>query len=282
MQTIRVGGVPEHFNYPWHQSIKKNAFTAKGINLVWEDFPGGTGQMSEAIANKEVDLAIMLTEGSIKQICDGQDLRIVQKYVESPLLWGIYVDYSSDYQKISDLENKTVAISREGSGSHLMAYVNAKNENWNTQNLEFETAHHLKGAVEALQEHRADYFMWEHFTTKPLVDQKVFKHIGDCPTPWPCFVIIGKNEFIQANQTAIQKILEVVNQQTLGNLSKLNLAKEISAEYGLKEEDVQKWLKRTRWSQEQITTKEVETTLSELESLDLVQVSGGEEFFIKN
>ena len=185
MQTIKIGGVPEHFNYPWHQAIKKGAFKAVGIDLQWQDFPGGTGEMSDAIAKQEIDLAIMLTEGSVKKICDGLDLRIVQKYVDSPLLWGIYVKYNSEIETIEELENKTAAISREGSGSHLMAYVNAKNENWDTQNLNFQIAHHLDGAVEAIQQNEADYFMWEHFTTKPLVDNKIFKHINDCPTPCP-------------------------------------------------------------------------------------------------
>lgn len=282
MQSIKVGGVPEHFNYPWHQAIKKGSFEAKGIDLNWEDFPGGTGQMSEALANQEIDLAIMLTEGSIKQICDGQDLRIVQKYVESPLLWGIYVDYASAYQNLNELEHKTVAISREGSGSHLMAYVNAKNENWDIQNLTFETAHHLNGAIEALQQNRADYFMWEHFTTKPLVDQKIFKHIDDCPTPWPCFVVVAKNDFIQKNKACIQHVLEVVNLQTKTNLKNKHLVNEISEVYGLQKKDVEKWIKKTKWSQEQITDKEVEITLRELESLDLVQVSGEEIFFTKN
>lgn len=282
MQRIRIGGVPEHFNYPWHQAIQKGSFRDKGIDLVWKDFPGGTGQMSEALASKELDLAIMLTEGSIKQICDGMDLRIVQKFVDSPLLWGIYVDYNSDYKNLADLENKTVAISREGSGSHLMAYVNAKNENWNTQNLSFETANHLDGAVEALQQNKADYFMWEHFTTKPLVDQKIFKHIDDCPTPWPCFVIVAKNEFIQQHREILNQILEVVNQQTKANIGNENLVEEIADAYGLKIQDVEKWMKRTRWSQDQITEQDVKITLGELKSLDLVSVSGDEVFFTKN
>jgi ABC-type nitrate/sulfonate/bicarbonate transport system substrate-binding protein len=44
----------------------------------------------------------------------------------------------SPHKTISDLENKKCAISRLGSGSQLMAYVNAANQNWNTDNLQFE------------------------------------------------------------------------------------------------------------------------------------------------
>ena len=280
LKSIKIGGVPEHFNYPWHQALQEGAFEAKGIDLIWNDFPGGTGQMSEALANEEIDLAIMLTEGSIKQICDGLDLRIVQKYVDSPLLWGIYVDSDADYEKLSDLEDKTVAISREGSGSHLMAYVNAKNENWNTQQLQFKKADHLDGAVEALQNQEADYFMWEHFTTKPLVDRGIFKHIGDWPTPWPCFVIVAKNDFIKQENQHLDSILEVINSQTINNREhKAELSKQIAHSYGLKLDDVEKWMRRTKWSQEQITEQEVATTLEQLKSLDLVEVSGNEIFY---
>lgn len=279
MQKIRIGGVPEHFNYPWHQAIQSGAFLAQGIDLIWKDFPGGTGEMSEALAENEIDLAIMLTEGSVKQICDGLAIRIVQKYVESPLLWGIYVEYKSDAEEISDLQHKTVAISREGSGSHLMAFVNAKNENWNIQQLNFEVANHLNGAVEAIQQQKADYLMWEHFTTKPLVDQKIFKHIDDCPTPWPCFVIVAKNEILQTQFETIQHLLNTINKQTIDNLNNPNLVEEIAKAYQLQTNDVKEWLSKTKWSQEQITSSELEVTIKELQSLNLIEVSNQEFLF---
>ena len=37
----------------------------------------------------------------------------------------------SVFNKIEDLKGTKAAISRYGSGSHLMAYVNAKNNDWN-------------------------------------------------------------------------------------------------------------------------------------------------------
>jgi TRAP-type uncharacterized transport system substrate-binding protein len=36
------------------------------------------------------------------------------------------------YKTVSDLEDTKVAISRQGSGSQLMAYVNAHNHGWKT------------------------------------------------------------------------------------------------------------------------------------------------------
>jgi TRAP-type uncharacterized transport system substrate-binding protein len=40
---------------------------------------------------------------------------------------------NSKYKTVSDLEDTKVAISRQGSGSQLMAYVNADNHSWKTE-----------------------------------------------------------------------------------------------------------------------------------------------------
>jgi len=190
MKTVIIGGVPEHFNLAWYLTLKDGAYKKAGINLRWKDFFGGTGQMCNALREKEIDLAVILTEGVIKDIIGGNPSKIVQTFVNSPLVWGIHVAKNSGFQTIEDLKGKKAAISRYGSGSHLMAYVNAKNNNWNLKkDLKFEVIKNLDGAVEGLTNGIADYFMWEKFTTKPLVDSGIFRRIGECPSPWPCFVI---------------------------------------------------------------------------------------------
>ena len=45
MTSLKVGGVPEHFNYPWYITLKNKEYSKHNINLRWQDFPGGTGQM---------------------------------------------------------------------------------------------------------------------------------------------------------------------------------------------------------------------------------------------
>jgi len=91
MLNIKVGGVPEHFNYPWHLSLKNNEYTKNNINLSWQNFPGGTGAMCKALRDKEIDIAIVLTEGIIKDIINGNPSKITQTFVKSPLVWGIHV-----------------------------------------------------------------------------------------------------------------------------------------------------------------------------------------------
>jgi TRAP-type uncharacterized transport system substrate-binding protein len=86
----------------------------------------------------------------VKDIVAGNPSKIVQVYVQSPLIWGIHVAANSKYKTVSDLEDTKVAISRQGSGSQLMAYVNADNHSWKTDNLQFEIVNTIDGAVEAL------------------------------------------------------------------------------------------------------------------------------------
>ena len=132
MKKFQIGGVPEHFNLPWYLTLSAKEYTKEGINLRWKDYPSGTGAMCKALREKEIDMAVILTEGIVRDIIKGNDCKIVQVFVKSPLIWGIHVAESSDYENIEDLKGKTAAISRYGSGSHLMAYVNAENQNWDT------------------------------------------------------------------------------------------------------------------------------------------------------
>ena len=149
MKNYRIGGVPEHFNLPWYLTLRDKEYTKEGINLRWNDYPGGTGQMCKALREKEIDMAVILTEGIVRDIAKGNECKIVQVFVKSPLVWGIHVAANSNYSEIEDLKGTKAAISRFGSGSHLMAYVNAEKNGWDTKkDLDFTVVKNLEGAIE--------------------------------------------------------------------------------------------------------------------------------------
>ena len=274
MKTIKIAGVPEHFNLPWHLCIENNEFETEGIDLQWTEVPEGTGKLCQMLRNKETDIAVILTEGIIKDIVAGNPSKIVQVYVDSPLIWGIHVDAKSKYQTLSDLENTKVAISRIGSGSQLMAYVNAHNQGWKTENLQFEIINTIDGAVEALSNGTADYFMWERFMTKPLVDKGVFRRIDDCPTPWPCFVIAVRNEVLENHPETIEKILEIINKTTSEFKEIPSIDKTLSERYHQKQEDIQEWLSLTEWSQKQLTEQMLNKVQNQLLELSIIDKKG--------
>lgn len=274
MKSLKIAGVPEHFNLPWHLCIENEEFEAEGIDLQWSDVPEGTGKLCQMLRNGETDIAVILTEGIIKDIVAGNPSKIVQVYVQSPLIWGIHVDAKSKYQKLSDLKNTKAAISRIGSGSQLMAYVNAHNEGWKTDDLQFEIVNTIDGAVEALSAGTADYFMWERFMTKPLVDNGTFRRVADCPTPWPCFVIAVRNETLENDPESIQKILEIINQTTQEFKEIPSIDRTLSERYNQKREDIQEWLSLTKWSQKQLTEQMLNKVQNQLLELSIIDKKG--------
>ena len=281
MTTIKIAGVPEHFNLPWHLSIENGDFEKKNIDLQWTDVPEGTGKMCQMLRDGETDIAVILTEGIVKDIVAGNPSKIIQVYVESPLIWGIHVAAKSNYKTLANLENTKVAISRLGSGSQLMAYVNADTQGWKTDNLQFEIVNTIDGAVEALTNGTADYFMWERFMTKPLVDKGIFRRVADCPTPWPCFVIAVRDEILEKQPDIISKILEIINQTTQEFKDIPSIDKTLASNYNQKIEDIQEWLSLTEWSQKPLLEKMLNKVQNQLFQLKIIEKKGTFEDIVK-
>lgn len=271
MKEINIGGVPEHFNLAWYLGLKNGEYKEEGINLRWKDYHGGTGAMCKGLREGDIDIAVILTEGIIKDIIAGNKAKIVQIFVETPLNWGIHVAAKSDYKNIKDLKGTKAAISRYGSGSHLMAYINAENNGWDLEkDLNFEVIKNLDGAVEGLTEGKADYFMWEKFTTKPLVDNGTFRRVANCPSPWPCFVIAVNEDFLKTNKDAVKTILSIVNGTTAEFKEIPSIDRMIANRYEQELEDVQEWLGLTEWSQENISRATVKKVQDELFALNII------------
>lgn len=271
MKKINIGGVPEHFNLPWHLTLKNGEYEQKNIDLKWHDYYGGTGAMCKALRDGDIDIAIILTEGITKDIIAGNPCKIVQTYVETPLNWGIHVAHHSTYKTIEDLKGTKAAISRYGSGSHLMAYINAQNNNWNLdKDLDFEVIKNLDGAVEGLTNGKADYFLWEKYTTKPLVDAGTFRRIGNCPSPWPCFVIAVREDFIKHNETELKSILKIINNTSIDFKDIPSIDKTIANQYEQQIEDVQEWLSITNWSQKNIDKNTLMHVQKQLYALNII------------
>ena len=87
MKTVKIVGVPEHFNLPWQLCLENGEFSEIGIDLEWTDIPEGTGKMCQMLRNNETDLAVILTEGILKDISNGNESVVLQQYVSSPLQW---------------------------------------------------------------------------------------------------------------------------------------------------------------------------------------------------
>ncbi|MUU77021.1 substrate-binding domain-containing protein [Winogradskyella endarachnes] len=283
MKKVNIGGVPEHFNLAWYLTLKNGEYKAENINLRWHDYHGGTGAMCKALRSGEIDMAVILTEGIIKDVIDGNPSKIVQTFVETPLNWGIHVAADSKFKSLEDIKGTRAAISRYGSGSHLMAYINAKNNDWDLEkDLKFEVISNLDGAIRGLTEGKADYFMWEKFTTKPIVDDGIFRRIGNCPSPWPCFVIAVREDFIENNNDELKTILNIINQTTADFKSIPSIDKTIANRYEQELEDVQEWLSLTEWSQTILDKKTIQNVQDQLFNLNIIPKKVDYDFLIHN
>lgn len=248
--TLRVGGVPEHFNYPWQALAEQGAFAKAQLDILWQDFAGGTGVMAEALQQGQLDLALMLSEGAVAAIAKGLPARLLQWYVTSPLLWGIHTRPALQAQTLHDLEGKRIAISRVGSGSHLMAFVMAKQQGWDWQKLDFVSVQNLQGARQAFAEGQADVFLWEKFMTQPWVDAGDFDRVGILPTPWPCFVWVAHLNTLQNHAEALQRLQQLLNQAAQSMMFQPQVVEILAHQYNLQPTAVQEWLSLTTWAQD--------------------------------
>lgn len=248
MIGLKVGGVPEHFNLPWRMAIEEGKFREEGIQLHWSDMGGGTGQMIRGLENKSLDVAVLLTEGITKAILQGLDAKIVQVYVTTPLHWGIHVPHHSSIHSVDQLQDQTFAISREGSGSHLMAYVKASQEGWDTSKLKFNIIGDIYGGLWALENDEAQGFLWEKYTTHPYVEQKKCRYIDEVVTPWPCFVIAARKDIIEDYPDQLEAMCRIVSDRASALKANENAADIISWRYNLRHSHVQNWLIETDWN----------------------------------
>jgi len=242
-----VGGVPEHFNLPWRLAIDGNAFSGTGAEVVYSDYPEGTGELTRALRDNELDVALVLTEGAVADIIEHDKNRLVKIYVESPLVWGIHVAASSDIRSIAAIRGKRIAISRYGSGSHLIAIVDAATRGWPTDEMKFVVVDNLGGARKALAAGKADVFLWERHMTQPHVDSGEFRRIGQREVPWPAFAVSVRRRILGSRSRQIRAVLDIVARYA-NNLRRRKTAPSLIADtYSIRLADAERWLAAVRW-----------------------------------
>ncbi|MCH7401885.1 substrate-binding domain-containing protein [Belliella kenyensis] len=271
MQKIKITGVPEHFNYPWIKVIEEQPFLDEGFELEWIEESRGSGAMNKALRDGSTDLALVLTESFIKDRIEGNPSKIIGLHIASPLTWGVHISAKSQEESLEELSQAPFLISRYGSGSHLMAFLLAKQQGWDQSKLNFEVIDNLGGAKKAFEKEEAKMFLWEKYTTKPLVDAGLFKRVGEIPTPWPCFVIVATEQILEKQQHLLIKLRNHVYAYADEMVKNPNFASLIAQNYGLQEADVVAWLSQTKWATSpSIEKSELIQTMKILSDLNLI------------
>jgi sulfonate transport system substrate-binding protein len=272
MDNLRVGGVPEHFNLPWHLGIENKIFENAGVQIEWITYSGGTGQMTAALRNDEVDICVVLTEGIIADIVKGNPSKIISKYLNTPLIWGVFSGANNPINYYGEIYDKTYAVSRFGSGSHLMPIVDALFKAKTLQKKQFQIVNNLAGALASLSNNESDVFYWEKYTTKPYVDQDILKCLGEFITPWPCFVIAATEKVIATKPKALEKMLKTlyfINKQFMTSIDSIE---QVSQRYDQELEDVRNWFHSTEWtSNDEISPKILENVIYTLKKSEIIK-----------
>jgi len=250
---LRIGFVPEHFSTPLYFAHKHF-----GLNVELVPEPLGTGALAsrlKAEVNEEtqVDVAVGLTEGFINDLgkakAAGQNkgYKLVGTYVESPLCWAISTGRErGDITDVDSLKGKRVGVSRMGSGSFIMSQVLADQKGWLRMGQEpFPPV--VIGDFAALRKavsgKAADFFMWEHFTTKYYWDNGELKRIGEIYTPWPSWMIAARDD------AHVDEVLEKINQGVKHYLENEDEAVEyITNTMHYSKEDARSWMKTVKFA----------------------------------
>jgi ABC-type nitrate/sulfonate/bicarbonate transport system substrate-binding protein len=224
----------------------REVFRNRGITYEWTDFPGGTGAMSEALRNTDIDIAIMLTEGSIAAIAGGEKFSIRLPFVMSPLIWGVFASARKPDQDLPTLSEARFAVSRLQSGSHLMAKFFAQREaGISLRENQFVVSQNIDGARKALTEGFADYFLWEKYMTAVWVEKGEFRQISEVTAPWPAFVFVTRKQELSDFSQIAESLEETLENFYSGNL--WDWIKPLGEKYYLSEVNARHWLSRIKY-----------------------------------
>ena len=261
--VLRIAGVPEHFNLPWLLALERRAFVRANIELKWNTVPEGTGRMCAMLRNGEVDLAVLVTEGAVRDILRGNPSRIIASYVDSSLTWGVHVGAHTSIQTAADLKQVLFAISRLNSGSHLAATAYAEAHGWTPKESELVVVNDLAGAVERLKAAEPIAFLWEKYTTKHLVDAGTFRRVDEYRSQWPSFVIVATEAILKEHPKEVARMLKVIRDQAAGLMQKKTAPEVIAQRYKIGLEDARAWFAGVKWNTDGSVDKEALTRVVE-------------------
>ena len=127
-----------------------------------------------------------------------------------------------------------------------MGFVLADQNNWLSPSspnpfevIPLQTFEKLRNSV---NDSTADFFMWEHFTSKRYYDNGEIKRIGEIYTPWSSWKIVASTS-IEKGDSRLEALFEKLDQGVKHfQENQEESVKYISTELDYSEEDAREWL----------------------------------------
>ncbi|MFZ9890143.1 MAG: hypothetical protein ACO3JL_21805, partial [Myxococcota bacterium] len=224
----------------------QDAFGALKTQVSWTYFAGGTGVMTEALQEGELDIALMLTEGFVSAFHRGLDAKIVKVYTATPLTWGIYSG-RADTPVVDGPHDRRYAISKRGSGSHLMARIHAAQLGFHPRDEQYVEVSNLANAMESLKAGRTHYFYWEKYTTLPHVKRGRLSFLGTFHAPWCGFVTVANRRSLEERGDIIRTVMSLMNDRCNAFLANRENIFRVSNRFEIATAAAEEWFDSTRY-----------------------------------
>lgn len=234
--ALRVGGVPEAFNLPFQDA------SFGGIPVQFVQCGGGSGEMIQKLEQRTIDVAFALTDCIVAAIEKEKNVRIIAPVVVSPLTWAVC---TREGLNMTQLQNARWAVSRLGSGSHVMAMVLAKQHDLSTD-MQFVVEGSFDRMCDAVKAQRADAFLWEIFTTTPLLQNEPIDIVDKVQTPWPSFSAAVASDCQRMED--VRAVVRSFLQQAHIFKNDASSVQRICTQYGMTEKSAARWLAEVEYA----------------------------------
>ena len=123
---------------------------------------------------------------------------------------------------------------------------------------------------EAVNDSTADFFMWEHFTSKKYYDNREVKKIGEIYTPWSSWKIVSRD----SHDKRLEGLFEKIN-QGVGYFEKHHeeAVEYISTHLDYSAEDATEWLKTVKFAKDVkgVSEETIEKTIEILRKAGVIE-----------
>lgn len=158
---------------------------------------------------------------------------------------------------VDSLNGGKIGVSRLGSGSYVMGFVLADQQGWLSNSTaasspysDFVISNTFENLRKAVNSGGADFFMWEHFTSKRYYDSGEIRRVGEIYTPWSSWKIVASTSLVRDGQLDLRlhTLFEKLDQGIKHfNENEDEAAKYISTELDYSEEDAWEWMKTVKF-----------------------------------
>lgn len=170
---------------------------------------------------------------------------------------------------IDSLSGRKIGVSRLGSGSYVMGFVLADQQGWLQQQKpattesssssptppspysDFVILNTFENLRRAVNDGGADFFMWEHFTSKRYYDSGEIRKVGEIYTPWSSWKIVAGTALLGGGGELDPRLHDLFGKLDRGigyfNDHHDEAVAYISTELDYSEEDAREWLKTVRF-----------------------------------